>query len=179
VDDTNGDNVSDVLVLRYRDLVTEPGGTIREHRSIIEARGYVWWGWWMRQYEVPPTELFAEMYREIQDGVEPEGYLLDSGQAELRSCCISDVRVAPAGDTIGPPELEAAPGYYQRGAYPAWFKLSRIDAEGRADVPKGWTFAAFPSNPEAETNKALVGASVESLDQVRKTDATMWLIGVQ
>ncbi len=169
--------MSDVIVLRYRDLVTEPGGTIIEHRKIIEARNYVWWGWWMRQYEVPPAALFAEVYEGIRGGVEPEAYLLDSGQAELRSCRISDVRVAPSGDSIGPPELDAAPGYYQRGAYPAWFKLTRIDAAGRSDVPQGWSFRAFPSNPDVVSNQGLVGTAVGSLDQVRRTDATLWVMG--
>lgn len=168
--------MSDLIVLRYRDLVTEPGGTISEHRRIIDARGYVWWGWWMRQYETPPAKLFEQIYEGVQQGVEPDAFLLDSGQAELRACRISDLRVAPGGDTLGPPELDAAPGYYQRGAYPAWFKLTRVDAEGRPDVPAGWRFAAFPSNPDVAANEELVGRMVESLDQVRKTDATLWVM---
>jgi hypothetical protein len=175
VADTNEGDVS-LLVLRFRDLVTEPGGTISEHRKIIVGRGYVWWGWWMRQYETPPADLFKQIYDEIRGGTEPDAFLLDSGRAQLHGCRISDLRVAPAGDMIGPPELDAAPGYYQRGAYPAWFKLSRIDPEGETSVPAGWTFGGFPSNPDVEGNKALIGAPVESLDQVRTTDATLWLM---
>jgi hypothetical protein len=174
--DTNGDTMSDVLVLRFRDLVTELGGTITEHRMIVAARGYVWWGWWMRQWETPPSDVFASIYEGITAGTEPAAFLLDSGQAQLHGCRISDIRVAPAGDTIGPPELDAAPFYYQRGSYPAWFKLTRIEPEGQRDVPDGWTFAAFPSNPQAEGNGDLVGRPVESLDQMRKTDATLWLV---
>ena len=41
-------NVNGVVVLRFRDLVTEPGGTIDEHRRLIAAHGSAWWGWWMR-----------------------------------------------------------------------------------------------------------------------------------
>jgi hypothetical protein len=167
--------VSEVLVLRFRDLVTEPGGTIREHLKIVEARGAVWWGWWMRQYEVPPDELFRELHDTISSGTEPAAYLLDSGRALLHACRISDVRVAPAGDTIGPPDLDSAPPYYQRGAYPAWFLLSRIAEQGDAIVPK-WRYASFPTNPDVAVNAALVGAEVESLDQVRNTDATLWLM---
>jgi hypothetical protein len=165
-----------VLVLRFRDLVTEPGGTITEHRMVIDARGYVWWGWWMRQWERPPTELFVEIYQRIRAGVEPAAFLFDSGRAQLHQCRISDVKAAPTGETIGPPELDATPAYYQRGSYPAWFKLTRIAADGQPDVPRGWAFEAFPSNPDADGNTALVGSPVESLDQVRKTDATLWLM---
>lgn len=168
--------MSDVIVLRFRDLVTEPGGTIREHLKIIDARHYVWWGWWMRQWERPPAELFASVYQRIHQGIEPSAYLLDSGRAELHPCRIVDLRVAPEGDTIGPPELDAAPAYYQRGSYPAWFKLTHIDPHGRTEVPNGWTFAAFPSNPDVGDNQALVGTSVDSLDQVRRTDATLWVM---
>jgi hypothetical protein len=32
------------IVLRFRDLVTVPGDTIRQHEDIAKT-GYVWWGW--------------------------------------------------------------------------------------------------------------------------------------
>lgn len=169
--------MSEVLVLRFRDLVTEPGGTIYEHRRIIEAMGYVWWGWWMRQYEIPPSALFEQIYETIRGGVEPEAYLFDSGRAQLHQCRVSDIRVAPE-DTIGPPELEAAPHYYQRGSYPAWFKLSRIDAQWQTDVPEGWRFSSFPSNASGDHHSDLVGTPVESLDQVRSSDATLWVMSI-
>ena len=35
------------IILRFRDL-SNPAGTttIGEHKKLINARGYVWWGWW-------------------------------------------------------------------------------------------------------------------------------------
>ena len=168
--------MSETIVLRFRDLVTEPGGTISEHAKMIDARGHVWWGWWMRQYETPPADLFAQIYATIQGGVEPDAFLFDSGQSRLYRCRISDLSAAPDGETIGPPELDTAPAYYQRGAYPAWFKLSLIESAAQTAVPEGWTFAAFPANPNVEEHQALLGDSVESLEQLRKTDTTLWLV---
>lgn len=170
--------MTQVLVLRFRDLVTEPGGTIREHRRILDAAGHVWWGWWMRQYEMPPSELFSELYQAIRKGTAPKAYLLDSGQALLYACHIDDIRVAPPDDTIGPPQLDTTPAYYQRGAYPAWFRLTSITAEGSPEVPDGMRFDAFPTNPDRPENGALVGTEVESLDQVRNSDATLWVMSM-
>src|SRR5262245_50947857 len=117
---------SELLVLRFRDLVTERGGTIEEHRRIQQTRGWVWWGWWMRQYESPPTELFQHLAETLNGGIEPVVYLFDTGRASIYSSRVIDLRTALSGETIGPPDLGSAPEYYQRGSYPAWFKLGEI-----------------------------------------------------
>jgi hypothetical protein len=168
--------MTDVVVLRFRDLVTEAGGTIHEHLRIRDEQGAVWWGWWMRQSERPPLNLFKSLLEQIDAGVEPAAWLFDTGQELLHRCRMADLRVAPADETIGPPSLDMTPSYYQRGTYPAWFLLADITATPETNVPEGWRFAAFPSNPDRSEHQELVGESVDSLEQLRNTDATIWLI---
>lgn len=169
--------MSETLILRFRDLVTESGGTVREHRRILEAQGVVWWGWWMRQSETAPLNLFRRLLDELNGGTEPAAWLFDTGQELLHACRIADLRVAPPGDTIGPPSLDQTPTYYQRGTYPAWFLLSAIDDALEVGLPEGWTYSEFPSNAERREHKDLLGQPVASLEQLRNTDATIWVVG--
>lgn len=171
--------MNETVVLRFRDLVTEPGGTIREHLRILQEQGTVWWGWWMRQSEEPPRELFGRLLDAINGGVEPAAWLFDTGQELLHRCRIADLRVSPSGENMGPPALDRAPAYYQRGTYPAWFLLSDISPEPLDSAPVGWAYADFPSNPERPEHKELRGQPVASLDELRNTDATMWLVSEQ
>lgn len=165
------------IVLRFRDLVTEPGGTIAEHSRVLEEQGSVWWGWWMRQHtEEPPRELFSEVLTGIDSGTRVAAWLFDTGRELLHACEIADLRVAPEGETIPSPQLEVAPAYYQRGLYPAWFRLTSIAAEGREGVPNGWRYQAFPSNPKRSQHVDLISSEVESLEELRNTDATIWVV---
>src|SRR5207253_1432575 len=104
--------------------------------------GSVWWGWWMRQYETPPEEVFGALAHRVRGGEEPPIYLFDTGRTSLYSSRIIDIRAALAGDTIGPPDLAATPEYYHRGSYPAWVKLGPIGDAAFGEVQ--WTFAALP-----------------------------------
>lgn len=36
----------ETVILRFRDLVTAEGETIKKHIAVIEDCDYVWWGWW-------------------------------------------------------------------------------------------------------------------------------------
>jgi hypothetical protein len=164
-----------VIVLRFRDLVTEPGGTILEHRRVLDERDTVWWGWWMRQYESPPRSALGEIRDRLDHGIEPTICLLDSGQARLYSSVVADLRVGPPDDSLASPDVSRTPEYYQRGRYPAWFLLASIKDDALDN--HRWQFAEFPTN--VEKNKALVGMSVQSLEQVRDSDATLWVMGEQ
>jgi len=165
-------NEGEIIVFRFRDLVTEPGGTIEEHRRILNAHGSVWWGWWMRQYESPPTDVFAAFAKTLESGTEPKIYLFDTGQALLYAARLIDVRVALPGDTIGPPDLATTPDYYQRGSYPAWLRLASIEDTTLQD--QRWEFSRLPTRPD--DNGHLAGRAIESLEELRRTDATMWAV---
>ena len=109
------------LVLRFRDLVTEPGGTISEHRNIIRHRGHVWWGWWRRQAEHIPKGVLAGLFNESVQRVPI--VLFDASGLGLYVSDASEVVVAPSIVGISSPEFDATPEYYVRGRYPLWFRL--------------------------------------------------------
>jgi hypothetical protein len=162
------------IVLRFRDLVTEPGGTIAEHRRVLDLHRTVWWGWWMRQYEEPPRQLLGEVRDLLDQGTEPTAYLLDSGGAQLYSCTISDLRVGPPGETLASPDVNRTPEYYQRGRYPAWFLLAGIEEDSLDG--KSWHFHRFPTNPDKAANEEREGEAIQSVEQIRDTDATLWVV---
>ncbi len=161
-------------MLRYRDLVTEPGGTIREHRLLIKQYGYVWWGWWMRQYERVPRELFAQLIGITEGGGLIRALLFDSGGGALHSCSIGDIRVAPGEAGLGAPEVQKAPFYYSRGRYPAWFRLDSIVDEPWQ--PGRLRLVAFPTQVKTQTAGPGTDQRVDSPEDLRDIDATLWLV---
>lgn len=109
------------LMLRFRDLVTEPGGNIAEHRRLIRQRGHVWWGWWARNQEVVPRATFAQMFFPEKSTVEV--VLFDTGLMRFYRTKCTRLAVAPSHTGVNSPEFEATPDYYVRGRYPAWFRF--------------------------------------------------------
>jgi len=164
------------LILRFRDLVTENGGTISEHKSILASYGKVWWGWWMRQYEIVPRDLFVEVSEDIERSGAMRAYLLNTGVGKMYSCRITDLRVAPPGSKIGPPESSITPEYYSRGQYPAWFLLSELKDVKFEDLEL--TFEWFPTRPDKDgVYRQLIGQNVSSIESLRDIDVTLWVVG--
>ena len=58
----------ETLILRFRDLATSEGQTIRLHREIIRKHKYVWWGWWNKFGEKVPIDLFTELTSRMAKG---------------------------------------------------------------------------------------------------------------
>ena len=173
------------IILRFRDLVTEEGGTISDHKHLIKTTGDVWWGWWMKQYEEPPFELFKHMAEVIEREDYYKAYLFDSGEMKIFRTNIIKVLSAPMATRVPPPDYIKAPTYYHRGAYPAWFLLSKIE---EVEI-SGLTINVldFPTLPESEYEKAMrndnfknlkESSKVEDLKQLRSTDVTMWEVEI-
>jgi hypothetical protein len=49
------------IILRFRDLVTPLGDTIRRHQEEVARGSHVCWGWWSKTGEVVPTNIFGEL----------------------------------------------------------------------------------------------------------------------
>lgn len=160
------------IVLRFRDLVTEQGGTISEHGKILRNRGYVWWGWWRRQSELVPRNVLADLFPD-EEGVEIPIVLFDSGALELSISHSSRVVMAP-GTGIRTPEADATPEYAARAPYPLWFRLERdisaMDTKSIRIVARPTLSAAddrLPRDPSA-------GEDVGMAD-LRDDRPTLWL----
>jgi hypothetical protein len=165
------------MILRFRDLVTELGGTISEHRSILRSADEVWWGWMMRPQENVPRTFFCETRQNMNAGSPVELFLFDTGSQRqdeaLFRCRLSKLAVAPKGTRIGSPEPEKTPEYYNRGRYPAWFQLKTIDAVNFAEIHL--YYDSFPSSPTGMLS-SMIDHPVDSLEALRHHDVTLWVV---
>lgn len=165
--------MSNVFILRFRDLITEEGGTISDHQSLINKFGEVWWGWWMKQDEEPPIELFKSIADQIESVGTSDAFLFDSGLDRIYSVKIKKILVAPQKNKIGTPDPEVSPSYYHRGRYPAWFLLSSIK-EVDFDTLK-LRYASFPTRPHYEQEfKNSINQRVHSLNELKEFNVTLW-----
>lgn len=163
------------LVLRFRDLVTEDGATIDEHRTLIDKYGEVWWGWWMRQHETVPRDLFRAIAEELKSRNSVKAYLFDAGQLKLYEAKIQKIIVSPTQDKIRTPDAAKTPGYYQRGKYPAWFLMAQIEA---LEFSTGqFLYHSFPTEPDkVQERQSVRGTPLMSLSNLKNYDVTLWVV---
>lgn len=162
------------IILRFRDLITEDGGTINDHQTLISNFGEVWWGWWMKQDEVPPMELFKNMADDIEKNNFTISYLFNSGVSRIYAINIIRILVAPHRNRIGPPNPEISPSYYHRGRFPAWFLLNSIQEVNFDKL--NLTYKSFPTRPENKEYENCIGEKIESLESIKNFDVTLWNI---
>ena len=78
------------LILRFRDLVTQPGDTIARHQVLIAQKTFVWWGWWNKAGETIPDDVFRTLRTHAIGSEGLPLFLLDSGGRQLRLTSISE-----------------------------------------------------------------------------------------
>jgi hypothetical protein len=165
------------IVLRFRDLSVEKGGTIAEHANLLNQYGEVWWGWWMKQDETSPKELFRELANKIQTKGSLSAFLFDSGYKQLYSTDVSKILISPTG-RISTPDPEKSPSYYHRGTYPAWLLLRSLKRVNFEDFK--FTYESFPTRPELSASyQEFIGKNIPSLDQMKQFDITLWVVEVE
>lgn len=161
------------IVLRFRDMVTEVGETIAEHRKIFRQFGHVWWGWWYRQSEYVPRNVLEGMFAKT-NSPSVQVLLFDSGSLDVYATRASRVVVAPSIVGINSPEYHATPEYYLRGRYPAWFRfgvdIMAVDVSSLRIIGKPTSGPNFDRIPEVTTQAENVSLSV-----LRDDRPTFWL----
>lgn len=166
------------IILRFRDLNVEKDGTINDHKGLINQFGEVWWGWWMKQDETPPHQIFKQLAKEIETNNYASIYLYNTGLAKFYECICTKILVAPINNTIGTPNPETSPSYYHRGSYPAWFLLNRIEETDFKSL--NFYFEDFPTgNKLEEPYKNNLGQPIEYLEILKSFDVTFWLVKMQ
>jgi hypothetical protein len=134
------------IILRFRDLGTVPGATIAEHQKIIDARKFVWWGWWSRRSERIPESSFRAINARAEKGP-LDIFLFDSGQDGLHRAKLMRVEWDKELKLIDSPDPAATPGYYSNRPYYAWFKLTEIESASQpASELKNWSYAKIDEN---------------------------------
>src|SRR5256885_8961059 len=114
------------VILRFRDLATAPGETIRRHQEVIESHGYVWWGWWSLPQERIPRDALALFNTTIQTAGGMLVFLLDSGARNVHEARVAEIHVAPTEEPVPTPEGTMTPGYYSERPCKTWFKMTGI-----------------------------------------------------
>jgi hypothetical protein len=161
----SGEDIS--ILLRFRDMVTEPRGNIAEHARLIDEFGYAWWGWWARNQEKAPRDRLAELF--LDANREMRVILFDTGLMECYETRCSRVVLAPGSEGIGSPDFRATPHYYVRGRYPAWFRLhGPIEAVDR----RSFTIAERPTLGTIASSLSIGKAF--GLDELRDERPTLW-----
>jgi hypothetical protein len=167
-------NAAKTMVLRFRDLVTDQGETISEHNAIITSEGAAWWGWMSRSEEDVPRDYFGDLLDQVVQHRSAYIYLFDTDASKFYEARLKSIAVAPPWTRIGSPEPEKTPEYYNRGRYPAWFKIDRITS---ARFPH-MIYDSFPTRSSDPSLKAWVGKSVQSPELMKQLHVTLWSISV-
>jgi len=165
------------LILRFRDLVTDPGGTIAEHRALIRSQGATWWGWMKRPSEGVPREFFCRINRLIDAEGCTEVFLFDSGNDTMYLSSLIGLAVAPDNTKLGSPEPERTPEYYNRGRYEAWFCFDSI-SDFAPNPEFAILFESFPTKPHVSSLLAEVGRPFV-LRNLKGHDVTLWAISMR
>jgi hypothetical protein len=166
----------EAIVLRFRDLATNPGGTISKHRTIIETAGATWWGWWSTAPETPPRDLLADLVRGSRGTNAPFVYLFHSFTRKMHRAAVEEVRVSPLKDGMRSPNSKLTPEYYCDRDCPAWFFLKSIEEE---DLPHNrFTYASFPSLKPDDLGRVqhLVGTPFTAENAFPFSDVTLTVV---
>ena len=165
--------MSKKIILRFRDLITENDGTINDHHSLINEYGEVWWGWWMKQQETPPREVFKDISIEIKNNGFAEAYLFNSGLNKFYKATIVKILLAPKSYTIGTPDPKTSPTYYHRGSYPAWFLITNIE-----QVELSSLCLKYVSFPTLQENKydSFINNQIKSFNELAEHNVTLWVV---
>jgi hypothetical protein len=168
--------MSKTIILRFRDLITEDEGTIYDHMNLITDFGEVWWGWWMKQYEIPPRELFIELISFIENNNFLKAYLFNTGSNKIYETNIKKILVAPLNHTIQTPDPVKSPNYYHRGSYPAWFLLINIREVNINDLNLKLIDVPSLRNKDKKEYQHKLNKNISDLSDLQKMNVTMWLV---
>lgn len=167
------------IVLRFRDLITSPGGTIENHNRIAGPNGHVWWGWWNKSGETIPDAVFRELNQISTSGQGLRVLLFDSGRDLLFETNCKSVVWDNNHARIPSPEKAMTPEYYSGQRYFAWFKFSIINQISQTkDELNKLTYVRVDEFFEQKPSKysSFYGKRVYDADELRQQDRTIWFV---
>lgn len=124
----------ETLVLRFRDLATEPGETIARHHDICSREGRVWWGWWHKAREHVPASVFEQINERAKD----QGlaiYLFNAHERKVHRARLVKIHWKEDLEPFTSPYPWFTPGYYRGRRCKVWFELSDVEPEVMAFDP--------------------------------------------
>ena len=164
------------LILRFRDLSTPLGDTIKEHQALIAAKKFVWWGWWSKGGERIPLETIASL-NNIARNKTLRLLLFDSGQEKLYLAKCNEILWDRDTNRISSPDPGRTPGYYGKNKYLCWFKFTEIVEAGNPEKElKKLTYVQvdeFFTEPPSKF-LAFYGKQISSLKELQAQPRSIW-----
>lgn len=167
------------LVLRFRDLATEPGETIERHHAICSSHGRVWWGWWHKAREHVPAPAFEAINRRASQG-NVSVYLLNAHEKAVYRARLAEVRWNDETSSFPTPEANLTPDYYRGRRCKAWFLLADLQphpvpfdplaALVQVSVPD------FFRGDEPPEFASLHGTALRGPDALDEQNRTIWFV---
>jgi hypothetical protein len=167
------DTTQPLIVLRFRDIELQSGGTIAQHRTMIAQYGYCWWGWLFRDYERNPHVELKQLGQLLaQTGAFPVA-LFDTGRGMLFRANCREIRATSSPQRS--PEPAATPAYYNDRRAPAWFQITDI-SESDTSLVVGKNCREMPSASD-DCFVDLLGQVVRHIKDLRRQEVTLWVLG--
>ena len=183
-------NVS-AIVLRFRDKGEDITSTINAHKEIINGTGgYVWWGWWAKDYENAPKDYFNDIDEKIKKSRQFKVFLLHTKQKKiyLAKCTEIKFSINEENDLIDSPEPEKTPSYYSSTKAKLWLKFTEISEYNTSDLCEKYSFIAdspqFFNNKDTDMSDikrnnlyvAFDGCKVSGIDDFLIQKRTIWFL---
>lgn len=167
----------ETMILRFRDLSTNVGETIKFHQEKIETFKYTWWGWWNKAGETIPNETFQALMSTIDTKGHLDVFLFDTGTGTLYPAKISEIHWDSRFQEIGSPSWEATPDYYEGRKLKAWYKLIEI-GDGTSDeaVLHDYSYAEVGELFDSKRSifQEFDGKQISSFEELRHQERTIW-----
>jgi 3',5'-cyclic AMP phosphodiesterase CpdA len=117
------------ILLRYSNAESS---TIQEHEQIAAKAGFVWWGWWKKQFEPAADGALTRLQARVKSEPQRVGLInrkdartIDGFELYIATC--ADVVFGKDGARIACPDPLAAPSYYSKETFPAWFRFTHFE----------------------------------------------------
>lgn len=183
------------IVLRFRDKGEDVNDTIKEHCDYIANKKYVWWGWWAKDYELPPYDYFDEISDCIQSNKQDfKIFLLHTKskvlyEAKCTAIKYSDNRESGSDGSIQTPDPDATPSYYNKASAKLWLRFISIKecTDNSVLFNNTYSFLAdsdlFFSKPGKWSDNHLVASfkncKVSQIEEFLVQQRTIWFLRSQ
>lgn len=147
----------DAIILKFKDKGTED--TIESHKNIIGQNGYVWWGWWSKDYENLPEKEFQEIKKQLENNKKKIVFFLYHTKKEIlyKATCEEIIfRI----EGMNCPD-DKSPAYYKDYPVKAWMKFCEIHETEKENFIEKYTFLADSLIDEKHKEKTSLSSFVD------------------
>lgn len=171
------------MILRFRDLSTNSGQTIKLHREKIKDCQFTWWGWWHKAHETVPVKSFHKFNEVIKNSGPIEILLFDTGRIAVYKAMLEEI-VWEIDDERGATEIlspdpEATPKYYEGRTLLAWVKITEIGKiDKKEDILRKFTYVKIEElfkSGKSEFNK-YYGKQIYGFEELKNQERTIWFV---